>query len=139
LRRQIDDLQRQSQRFAGAKKWTDLASGITQVTMAAQSLGEIGRIFNDKDLSAGEKLTQITMNLAMGLPMLIKGLYSAGTAMKLIGTESEVAGIKMTIFGEALSVNPIFIWVTAATALITALGAIVKGIDEAREAAIRMN
>ena len=63
---------------AAAGNWADtlvgIAGGISSLSFAISSLSSIGDVFNNEDMSAGEKFLQITMSLSMALPMLINGL-----------------------------------------------------------------
>lgn len=64
--------------------FTQLLGGIGQVTAGIQSLVNITKIWNDEDLSTGEKTLQIISALAMGLPMVISGFSSVVTGGKAI-------------------------------------------------------
>lgn len=88
-----------------------LASSVGELAFAWQSFQNLGSIFVDEDLDAGEKLLQIFMNLAFVLPSLIDGFQTLETALKTLKVLQEgesllsmVGAIKTaTSAGEKLS------------------------------------
>ena len=77
-----DSVTRSQQAIANAKAamstWADslvrIAGGISSLAFAMQSLSSIDDVFNNEDMTAGEKFLQITMSLSMAIPMLVNGL-----------------------------------------------------------------
>ena len=63
------------------KTFTDVASSVGMVASAISSLTHIKDIIDDKDLSTGEKVLQITMSLGTAVPMLISGIKALGAAL----------------------------------------------------------
>ncbi len=61
------------QEGAQVKQFVDIAGGISQMAMAMQQLKNIGSIFSNDDLTAGQKMLQLITNLSFSLPMLING------------------------------------------------------------------
>lgn len=63
---------------AAMSTWADslvrIAGGVSSLAFAMQSLSSIGDVFNNEDMTAGEKFLQITMSLSMAIPMLVNGL-----------------------------------------------------------------
>lgn len=66
---------------AKIQKYTDLASSVMGVVGAIQTLQNLGNIWNNEDISIGEKITQTAMALSMALTTLIPALKT------LIGLE----------------------------------------------------
>ena len=60
-----------------------LVSALGRVASAWNSLSRLPEIWNDDDLTQGEKMTQIISNLGMSLPMLVSGLSAMGKILKL--------------------------------------------------------
>ena len=155
------------QRIVSVQNMTDLAGGIAQFGSAMQQISNIGRIFNDNDLKAGQKLLQIVTNLAISLPMLVTGFTKAATGlgiMTMATTESQIAsikaaiaenahakslgfvkvaateaGIKVQFFDKALTLSSFGAFLIAATAIISILNAVANGFEEANRAAIQNN
>ena len=79
-----DSVTRSQQAIENAKAamstWADslvrIAGGVSSLVFAMQSLSSIGDVFNNEDMTAGEKFLQITMSLSMAIPMLVNGLKS---------------------------------------------------------------
>ena len=77
-----DSVTRSQQAIANAKaamsSWADslvrIAGGVSSLAFAMQSLSSIDDVFNNEDMTAGEKFLQITMSLSMVIPMLVNGL-----------------------------------------------------------------
>lgn len=63
------------------KTFTDIASSVGMVASAISSLTHIKDIIDDKDISTGEKVLQITMSLGTAVPMLISGIKALGAAL----------------------------------------------------------
>lgn len=65
---------------AAMSTWADslvrIAGGVSSLVFAMQSLSSIGDVFNNEDMTTGEKFLQITMSLSMAIPMLVNGLKS---------------------------------------------------------------
>ena len=56
------------------QQFTTFVSSIGQVVSGINSLVQITKIWNNEDLSAGEKFLQIMTSLTMGVPMALRGL-----------------------------------------------------------------
>ena len=65
-------------------QFTTLIGKVGQVAAGINSLKQIPSIFNNEDLSTGEKFLQIISSLSMGLPMLINGVMGSVTAYKTL-------------------------------------------------------
>ena len=149
-----------AQTYQKIKNWTELAGGIAQVGSSIQQIQNIGRIFHDEDLSAGQKLLQITTNLAMSLPLLINGLGKVGTflnlltvttgtniaantaesiSLKHLGISFEEAAIKVRLFNTTLAMNPILLAIAGVAAAVAAIAMIAKGIEAANQKIIDTN
>ena len=68
---------------AQVKQYTNLASGIGRVATAIKQVQRLGSIWNDKDLSNGEKWLQTFMNIGMTAPMVVSGFHGISTALNL--------------------------------------------------------
>ena len=66
------------------KAFVNIASAAGQLLTAYNSLKNIGKIFKDDDLSSGEKFEQIIMAISTGLPSLIMGLSTLGSALSTL-------------------------------------------------------
>lgn len=58
-------------------QFTTLIGKIGQIASGINSLKQIPSIFNNEDLSTGEKFLQIISSLSMGLPMLVNGIMGS--------------------------------------------------------------
>lgn len=56
------------------QQFTTLLGKIGQITSGIRILSQVTEIWNNQDLSTGEKILQLTTSLTMGLPMLINGV-----------------------------------------------------------------
>lgn len=65
-------------------QFTTLIGKVGQIAAGINSLNRIPSIFNNEDLSTGEKFLQIISSLSMGLPMLINGIMGSVTAYKTL-------------------------------------------------------
>ena len=66
------------------QQFTTLLGKVGQVASGIHTLSQITEIWNNQDLSTGEKFLQITTSLTMGLPMLINGLVQSVTTYKAL-------------------------------------------------------
>lgn len=66
------------------QQFTTLLGKVGQVASGVRTLSQITEIWNNQDLSTGEKFLQITTSLTMGLPMLINGLMQGVTTYKTL-------------------------------------------------------
>lgn len=66
------------------QNFTLVTSAIGQVTSSIYTLQNIGSIWNDEDLTSGEKLLQTIMALSSAAPMLVAGLGSLNKVLKLV-------------------------------------------------------
>ena len=66
------------------QQFTTLLGKVGQVASGVRTLSQITEIWNNQDLSTGEKFLQITTSLTMGLPMLINGLMQGVTTYKAL-------------------------------------------------------
>lgn len=69
---------------ASVQQVMSLVSSIGQVAMGINTLHRLGSIVSNEDLSTGEKVLQITMNLSMGLPMLANGIIKTISGFKTL-------------------------------------------------------
>lgn len=67
------------------KEVIEIASGISQLFIGFNMLKNVSNIWDDKDLSIGEKILQIFMALSFAIPSIVKGLNSMGKGFSLIG------------------------------------------------------
>lgn len=61
---------------------TGITTGLTRMTSAISTLTNLADIFNNEDMSGGEKALAIIQNMGMALPMLVSGLGSVVTGFK---------------------------------------------------------
>ena len=109
-----------------AQGFTKLLAGIGQVAAGLQSLSNITEIWNNQDLSTGEKFLQIISALSMGLPMVITGAASAVTGIKTLVDFIRTSLIPaFTEMGAAAwaSLGPYALAVAAVVAALAVLGA----------------
>ena len=151
-------------RAATIENFAKMAGSIVSVGTAIQQLQNLGSIWENKDLTTGQKLLQIITNLAISLPMLTTGLTKAMTAMKLmevttyknsaaaadaitangahavslgaVGVAASKAGLQIQFLNTTLSFNPFTLLIAGAVAAVTAIGAFIKAADEANKKAI---
>ncbi|MEE3324399.1 MAG: hypothetical protein VZR33_03615 [Methanosphaera sp.] len=64
----------------------NLVGGIAQLGSSIQQLQNIGDIWANNNLNAGQKFLQIITNLSFSFPMLISGLQRASLALGLFKT-----------------------------------------------------
>lgn len=81
----IDPLEAQKNRTA----IIEMAGAIGELAFAWQSFQNLGSIFVDEDLDAGEKLLQILTNLAFVLPSLINGFQTLEKTLKALNVLQE--------------------------------------------------
>ena len=128
----------------------DMVNGVGQLTMAFSSLKNIGRIFEDEDLSTAEKFEQIMMALATGLPMLQMGLKSIVTGLSTIKASFISGAVSAGIFGVTTetsflaaakavltfetTLGPIWFIIVAVTAAVVALSAGIYALVKAENA-----
>lgn len=67
-----------------------LTGSISQITMAIQNLKNIGNIWNNSDISTGEKMAQTFSSIAMVIPMVIMGINGIKTAIKNLKMSSGI-------------------------------------------------
>lgn len=148
-------------RAATIENFAKMAGGIASVGTAIQQLQNLGSIWNDKDLTTGQKLLQIITNLAISLPMLTAGFTKAMTVMKLmevetyknsaaaaaaitangahavslgaVGVAASKAGLQIQFLNTTLSFNPFTLLIAGAVAAVTAIGAFINASDEANK------
>lgn len=99
-----DSVTRAKDAIANAKAamttWADslvhIAGGVSSLLFAIQSLSSIGEVFKNEDLTAGEKFLQITMSLAMALPMVVNGIKALRLVkLKELATTTVSTAIKI--------------------------------------------
>lgn len=148
-------------RAATIENFAKMAGGIASVGTAIQQLQNLGSIWENKDLTTGQRLLQIITNLAISLPMLTTGLTKAMTAMKLmevttyansaaaaaaitengahavslgaVGVAASKAGLQIQFLNTTLSFNPFALLIAGAVAAVAAIGAFINASDEANK------
>ncbi len=70
--------------------FTKMAGAISSVGFAIQNIQNIGNIWQDDDLSTGEKILQTATNLATTLPMLLSGYTSLKTGIQGITSAKKI-------------------------------------------------
>ena len=63
---------------------TSISGKVVNLVSAFQMLQNIGNIWNNDDLTTGEKFAQILMNIGMALPMLISGFSVLGPIIGVV-------------------------------------------------------
>ena len=128
---------------------TNIGSVIMQVSMAINSLQNLGNIWNDEDLSAGEKIIQTMTTLGTLIPTVVS-LYKMLNISKLsdialtkaaAGSDAASAAAKAMLAGKtfiatvaqeglnaAMEANPVGAIIAAFVALITILAAVTVAI-----------
>ena len=117
---------------------TLIGSSAMQVSMAINGIKRIGSIWNNDDLSAGEKLLQTMTSLSMILPVLTtltnkqKLATMSATAAQTLQTLAEKLSIPVKIASGAAgwaALGPLLLFVAIAAAAIALIFALVKGIQ----------
>ena len=122
----------------------DLAGGIANMASAAQNFINLGSIWQNEDLSVGEKLLQTISNLAFMVPMVIKGFTDARKSLSsLLGSAAsalEYLNIKQAKTTAETTANTVAEVANAGAKLLTAKASDVKEhqLDE-ESAALREN
>lgn len=79
---------------------SELTSGVMSLTMAIQALNNLGSIWNNDDLSTGEKILQTVMALSMGIGGLVSGIERLRTSGKAVTDLFKTSAIsKMSVDG----------------------------------------
>ena len=161
MKAQFDSEVDKASRAVTIENFAKMAGGIASVGAAIQQLQNIGSIWENKDLTTGQRLLQIITNLAISLPMLTTGLTKAMTAMKLmevttyknsaaaadaitangahavslgaVGVAASKAGLQIQFLNTTLSFNPFALLIAGAVAAVTAIGAFINASDEANK------
>ena len=134
LKTQVDNLDKSYTRLSKIDAFTKLASGATMAASGIASLVNIIDIWNNKDLSGGEKALQIFMALGTGLPMLLTGLKSVKTALiALAPAEATAAGGAATMWSAIL--GPVGLVIAGIAAVGVAIYALVKAYNADADAA----
>lgn len=81
------EVRRQLEQFSTVKTFTNMLSGIGQVTAGIRGLTNLTEIWQNKNLSAGEKFLQTVSNVAMSFPMIINGFTKIGSGLDLISAK----------------------------------------------------
>jgi len=143
---------------------TSVAGGIAQVGASIQQLQHLGSIFENKNLTDGQKLLQIITNLAISLPMLGTGFVKVTGALKLmnlevkkssaeaataimtenahtaslgmLGVGASKAGIQIQFLNSVLKVSWLGLATTAVVGLAAAYGFLAEQAEQARKNAI---
>ena len=158
--------QQRMEKMASAENYIKMAGGIGQVAAAIQQVKNLGSIWQNSDLSIGEQILQTITNLAFSLPMLTKGLYTAGTALGLIKVQTGMAaaegfkaaaanaahtfslgklnvaagkaGLSLNFLNTTLSFRPAVGWIAGITAAIAVLGIFLERANQANEEFIKL-
>lgn len=64
------------------QQFTTLLGKVGQIASGIRTLSQVTEIWNNQDLTAGEKFLQLTTSITMGFPMLISGITSAISVYK---------------------------------------------------------
>ena len=81
------EVRRQLEQFSAVKTFTNMLSGIGQVAAGIRGLTNLTEIWQNKNLSAGEKFLQTISNVAMSFPMIINGFAKIGSGLDLISAK----------------------------------------------------
>lgn len=161
MKAQFDDKIDKTSRAVTIENFAKMAGSIASVGTAIQQLQNLGSIWENKDLTTGQRLLQIITNLAISLPMLTTGLTKAMTAMKLmevttyknsaaaaaaitensahavslgaVGVAASKAGLQIQFLRTTLSFNPFTLLIAGAVAAVAAIGAFINASDEANK------
>ena len=98
-----------------------LTGSISQNTMAIQNLKNIGNIWNNNDISTGEKMAQTFSSIVTVIPMVIMGINGIRTAIKTLEVSSAI------LFAISVAIMAI---VTAVTYIIDAFQSEEKQMKE---------
>ena len=158
-----EDLQEglnRGKQVVGIKSLTETIAAVGRLTAGVKQFQNLGSIWKNQDLSAGEKLFQIISNLAISLPMMITSIISLSEGFKKlqtwIGVDTiqtvanaaskgaltgalELATQAQLKFNAAVSAHPIMALITAVTAAIAIIGMFVKAQEQARKQRIENN
>ena len=158
-----EDLQEglnRGKQVVGIKSLTETIAAVGRLTAGVKQFQNLGSIWKNQDLSAGEKLFQIISNLAISLPMMITSIISLSEGFKKlqtwIGVDTiqtvanaaskgalagalELATQAQLKFNAAVSSHPIMALITAVTAAIAIIGMFVKAQEQARKQRIENN
>lgn len=83
-KQQIKDLENELQKLDTTRAFVNMAGGIQQVISAVTTLQHLGSIWNNDDLTSGEKILQTIQNLAFALPQLFTGLQTLNTSWNTV-------------------------------------------------------
>lgn len=93
LRKSIEETEVAAKQAFDVQRVVNMVSAAGQLASAFNSLSNIPQIFSDKDLSNGEKLLKITLNLSASLPMLLSAINKIN---KATGTTSSLINVIRT-------------------------------------------
>ena len=169
LQKQIEDefniLKQKANQTIKVQDLTSVAGGIAQVGASIQQLQHLGSIFENKNLTDGQKLLQIITNLAISLPMLGTGFVKVTGALKLmnlevkkssaeaataimtenvhtaslgmLGVGASKAGVQIQFLNSVLKVSWLGLATTAVVGLAAAYGFLAEQAEQARKNAIQ--
>lgn len=81
------EVRRQLEQFSTVKTFTNMLSGIGQVTAGIKGLINLTKVWKNENLSTGEKILQIISSVAMSFPMVINGFSKIGSGLDLISAK----------------------------------------------------
>ena len=81
--------------------WTQLVSSIGQYATAINSLANIGEVFLDDDISAGEKASKVISTIAFTLPMLISSVSTLTKSITTLTGQETLTAAVTTLWDKA--------------------------------------
>lgn len=81
------EVRRQLEQFSAVKTFTNMLSGIGQVTAGIKGLINLTKVWKNENLSTGEKILQTISSVTMSFPMIINGFSKIGSGLDLISAK----------------------------------------------------
>lgn len=111
-KRQLEQLNEAFEKISSTAKLSKLTSqvlravgGIGSLAMGIQQITSLGSIWENQDLSDGEKLLETITSLSFALPMLVSGIQSVVEIQKAFVAFSKVANIELAVSKVAIENN----------------------------------
>lgn len=111
-KRQLEQLNEAFEKISSTAKLSKLTSqvlravgGIGSLAMGIQQITSLGSIWENQDLSDGEKLLETITSLSFALPMLVSGIQSVVEIQKAFVAFSKVANAELLVSGVAIKNN----------------------------------
>ncbi len=138
LRQKLEQIQKQQNQKAKIQGFVQLAGSIGQCASAVQSLVNLFDIWNNQDLTAGEKVLQTITALSSAIPMMIMGVSGVISSLGALSAAGVTVSGVMSAMWTAIT-GPIGWVIAAIAALGVGIYALVNAwnadADAAREAA----